>query len=1135
MSLIDAALNRSRTALATLVMLLAAGAVAFATIPKESDPDVNIPIIYVSLSHAGIAPEDAERLLVRPMEQELRAIEGVKEMRSTAYLGGANVLLEFDAGFDVDTALQDVREKVDIAKPELPDDTDEPTVNEVNLSLFPVLVVTLSGNVPERLLLRLARNTRDKIEGLASVLEANIGGDREELVEIVIDPVAIDSYELEAVTLLTQLGRSNLLVAAGVQDTGQGRFAVKVPGLFESLADVLTMPIKVSGDAVVTLGDIATIRRTFKDRETVARVNGQPAVALEISKRTGENIIETIAQVRALVEEERKDWPPEVDVRYTQDKSSDIRTMLGDLQNNVISAILLVMIVVVGALGVRSGLLVGLAIPGSFLTGILVLQILGLTVNVVVLFSLILSVGMLVDGAIVVTEYADRKLREGEPPERAYGLAAKRMAWPIIASTATTLAAFAPLLFWPGIVGEFMKFLPITLVATLSASLLMALVFVPVVGANLGMIARIVFVFVGVVGGAVLAGLAAFAGSSQLLGGDGTIVARLVTGVFAVAGAGGGTYVGIRAGGMVNRALSAVAPASEAAHMQAVAAGSDIDPTRLNGLTGYYARVLSLALHHPGKVLGLAAFVLVGSWVLYGVAGKGVEFFPEVEPPVAVLQIHARGNLSVAEKAALVEAVEARVLAVQAERGELDSIYTVAGNLAIQDDRAEDVIGTVNLEFTEWDRRRPANEILADVVGRTADLGGIIVETRKQEAGPPVGKPVQVQLSSNRPELLDAEVAKVRAYMNELEGLKDVEDSRPMPGIEWELIVDRAQAAKFGASIDTIGSAVKLVTKGLDVTQYRPDDADEEIDITARFPLDRRTIDQLDQLRIQTSAGLIPISNFVSRRPIPRTGQLRRVDGNRVMTVQADVLPGVLADDMVRAITAWLPSAAIDPRVAITFKGEDQEQKDAQAFLKKAFVVALFMMAIILVTQFNSFYSALLILSAVIMSTVGVMLGLLATGQPFGIIMSGIGVIALAGIVVNNNIVLIDTFDRLIKDEPDPRLAILRTGVQRLRPVLLTSVTTILGLMPMVLQINIDFVTRAVTQGAPSTQWWVQLATAIVFGLAFATVLTLIVTPSALMVRANIQSGAARRRQPPAQAAAPARPASAGGLPQPAE
>ena len=1117
MSIIDAALNRSRTAIAALVLLLASGIVAFVTIPKESDPDVNIPIIYVSLHHEGISPEDAERLLVRPVETELQSIEGVKEMRSTAYESGANVLLEFDAGFDADQALLDVREQVDIAKPELPDDTDEPTVNEVNLSQFPVLIVTLSGNVSERTLMRLARHTRDEIEGIPSVLDVNIGGDREELVEIIIDPALIDVYGLDATELLTQLSRSNLLVAAGALRAEFGQFAVKVPGLFENVGDILAMPIKVEGDSVISLSDIATIRRSFKDRDTYARVNGQPAVTLEVSKRTGENIIETIERVRDVVEAERLEFPPGVIVKYSQDQSSDIRTMLGDLQNNVISAVLLVMIVIVGALGLRSGVLVGIAIPGSFLSGILVLQTLGLTVNIVVLFSLILAVGMLVDGAIVVTEYADRKLREGEPPKVAYAMAAKRMSWPIIASTATTLAAFAPLLFWPGIVGEFMKFLPITLVATLSASLMMALVFVPVLGANLAPITQGLLNVVSIVAGAALpiivvrgilpgAGLALPAGPLLTVA---TIIPAIVC-----AGA-AWWFVGRRAGRSARHTLENPPRAA-----QTLAATDDADPLQVKGATGLYIRVLNTALRAPGVVLSAAFVVLIVAWGSYIAFGRGVEFFPEVEPDLAKVQIHARGNLSVDEMNQLVREVEQEVLALNDERGEFDSVYTLTGNLEAQDDAAEDIVGTIDLEFSDWQVRRPADEILADIKQRTDHLGGILVETVKEEGGPPVGKPVQVQLSATDPTLLAPEIAKVRAFFDGMEGLKDIEDSRPLPGIEWELSVDRAQAAKFGADIALIGNIVRLITNGLTVTDFRPDDSDDEIDIAVRFPEDKRTIDQLDRIRLTTDQGLVPLSNFVTRTPIPRTGLLRRVDGDRVMTVKADVEPGVIVDNKVQEIRAWLPSAEIDPRVTVTFKGEDEEQKAAQAFLQKAFMIALFIMAIILVTQFNSFYSALLILSAVILSTVGVMLGLLAIGQPFGIVMSGIGVIALAGIVVNNNIVLIDTFDRLKKQIGDPRRAILLTGAQRLRPVLLTSVTTILGLMPMVLQLNIDFASRAVTQGAPSTQWWVQLATAIVCGLAFATVLTLIVTPSALMLRANFQTRDTRRAERQARRAA---------------
>jgi multidrug efflux pump len=1106
MSLIDAGLNRSRTALATLVLLLVAGAFSFVAIPKEAEPDVNIPIIYVSMKHKGISPEDAERLLVRPMEAELRSVEGVKELRATSYLGGGNVVLEFEAGFNPDTAIDDVREKVDLVRPDLPDDTDEPTVNEVNLSLFPVLVVTLSGDVPERTLMRLARNLQDSIETVPEVLEAVIGGDRDELVEIVVEPQLLESYNVDPGALLDLLSRSNKLVAAGAIDTGQGRFAVKVPGLIENVNDILNLPVKVNDNAKVTFRDLTSVRRTFRDRNTVARVNGKPAVSLEISKRTGSNIIETIEQVRDIVLTESTEWPKSVTINFSQDKSVQVRTMLSDLQNNVLSAVLLVMIAVVGALGLRSGILVAVAIPGSFLTAILVINALGLTVNIVVLFSLILAVGMLVDGAIVVTEYADRKLREGEPPERAYGMAAKRMAWPIIASTATTLAAFAPLLFWPGIVGEFMKFLPITLVATLTASLAMALLFVPVLGANFATVSRY-FILIGATALGAIIGATIGNGILSAVFGDGPapgVAPLLATIIPGAAGTVGGWWIGRRLAAIVDRGLSR--PMVPPGYSKAGGMGEDdsIDLAALTGITAAYVRTLRGALKRPAIILSMAFATLIGSWVLYGALGKGVEFFPNVEPKQAAVQIHARGNLSVLEKASLVGEVESRILELQAERGEFDSVYSLSGNPDQQQkDVAEDVIGTISVEFVDWDQRRPADVILADIIARSGDLAGILVETRKQEAGPPVGKPVQVQLSSRNPDLLGTEVAKVRAFVDSLTGLKDVEDSRPLPGIEWEINVDRAEAAKFGADVSMVGNAVKFVTNGMKITDYRPDDSDEEIDIVVRYPYNDRTINQLDEIRLQTAEGLVPISNFVERVARPLTSQLRRVDAVRAMTVRADVLPGVLADDIVQQIRAWLLTAGIDPRVDVEFRGEDEEQKAAQAFLQKAFGVALFLIAIILVTQFNSFYSAFLILSAVIMSTVGVMLGLLIVGQPFGIVMSGIGVIALAGIVVNNNIVLIDTFDRLRKQVSSPLDAILMTGAQRLRPVLLTTVTTVLGLLPMVLQINIDFVTREISQGAPSTQWWVQLSTAIVAGLTFATVLTLVITPSALMLREN--------------------------------
>ncbi len=1028
-TIIDAAISRSRTVLSVLLLLLICGTYAYKAIPKESDPDINIPIIYVTLHLEGVSPDDAERLLVRPVEQELTAIEGIKELRSSAFQGGGNVILEFEAGFDSEKALYDVRQGVDRAKPELPADADEPNVNEVNIGLFPVLVVTLSGDVPERTLVRLARDLQDKVEGIGSVLEANISGDREELVEIVIDPELLESYGLNGTEIIQFVARSNKLVTAGNLDTGSGRFAVKVPGLFENVRDILDLPIKADKDSVIRVRDIATINSTFKDAQNFALINGQSAVALNVVKRTGENIIETIEAVQERVKEEQKNWPETVKVHYTLDRSSDIRTMLRDLQNNIISAVILVMIVIVGALGVRSAALVGIAIPGAFLSGVLILYMMGLTVNVVVLFSLILSVGMLVDGAIVVTEYADRRMREGIGRKAAYAEAANRMAWPIIASTATTLAAFAPLLFWPGIAGQFMRYMPITLIAVLLCSLAMALVFVPVLGALIGKAAK-----------------------------------------------------------------------QEGEDDAAVVIDKDGNLLRARGFTGGYARALAWVLRFPGLTLIATGCLLVGSQIAYGTFGKGVEFFPDIEPQYAVVLVHARGNLSVYEQRELVRDVETKIHTIEG----IKLIYTEAGKQQSSDDVAEDVIGKMTIEMHPWGTRPSVNHILESIRQETASFAGLHIETRKMEEGPAGGKAAQIQISSVHPERIEPMVNLVYEALESVGDFRDIEDSRPLPGIEWEMQVDRAQAAKFGIDLSTVGEYIRMITNGLKIADYRPNESKDEIDIVIRHAREERTLDQLDRVRIQNDLGSVPISNFVERRAIPATGTINRVDQKRVMTVKADLPPGINIDSKIDALKTWLENnkTRIDPLVTLEFKGEDEDQKEAQGFLVKAFGIALFIMAIILVTQFNSFYSALLILSAVIMSTIGVMLGLLIIGQPFGIIMSGVGVIALAGIIVNNNIVLIDTFDRLHNNtDMNTRAAIMQTGTERLRPVLLTTITTVLGLMPMVLQMNVDFIARDVSIGAPSTQWWVQLATAIAFGLSFSTVLTLFVTPAALMMR----------------------------------
>jgi len=1022
-ALIDAAFSRSRVVVMALIMVMSVGAYAYISIPKESTPEIPLPLFYVSTGLDGISPGDAERLLLAPLESEFSSIAGLDSLKSDAAEGFASLQLEFSAGSDTQLALDKVREAVDRAEGELPDDAYDVTVTEINTALFPIVTAILSGPVPERTLNALAEDLQEGIEGLPGVLEADIGGARTEFLEVLIDPTVFETYNLSFDELIGQIQRNNRLIAAGAIETGSGRIVLKVPGLIEGLEDVMAMPVKVRGNAVVTFGDVATVRRAFEDPNSFARINGQPALALEVTKRSGANIIETVAEVKALVAQMQVDWPENVKVTFLQDQSKQVKDLLSDLEANVIAAVILVMIVIVLALGTRSAILVGLAIPGAFLAGVIALWVMGYTMNIVVLFSLILVVGMLVDGAIVTTELADRKLQEGAAPKDAYSFAAKRMAWPIIASTATTLSVFFPLLFWSGMVGEFMKFLPITVILTLFASLFMALIFIPVVG------------------------------------------------------------------GLIGKRQPQSAGAKAALHAAEIG-----DPRDMGGFTGRYVRLLEWAITRPMATLLLALALLLGGFGLYGQFGKGVTFFPSVEPDFMQVQVRARDNFSIFERDALVRAVEDRLLGYD----EIASIYARSMMSAGQGD--EETIGTLQLELTPWDTRRTAAEIGEDIRADVTDIAGIDIQVQTESGGPSSGKPVNLEITGRDPQGQQDAVRQVRDLMDTIGGFTDVTDTRPVPGVEVSIIVNRAEAARFGADVSLLGQAVQLLTQGITVADYRPDDTDGALDIRVRFPREDRSLSELGSLRVPTAAGLVPISNFVTFAPTDRTGVIRRVDEKRVTSIEANVAPGLLVNDQVIALRTALENADLPDGVAYSFGGEAEDQQESMVFLIGAFVSAVFLMFVILVVQFNNFYQAFIVMSAIVFSIAGVLLGLIVTGRPFGIVMGGLGVIALAGIVVNNNIILIDTYNNLKKLGQSPLEAALRTGAQRLRPVVLTSVTTALGLMPMVIGLNLNVFTRDIVYGAPSTQWWTELSAAIAGGLVIATVLTLVVTPAMLML-----------------------------------
>lgn len=1036
--IVDFAIDHARLTLAVLIFLLLAGTMAYTTIPKEANPDITVPIIYVQLTQRGISPEDAERLLVRPMEAGLKSVANVKEMRASAFEGGGFVLLEFQAGFKADTALRDVRAKVEDTKRQLPSGADQPGVFEVNLSLFPIVTAILSGDLSERALDGFARQAKQTLEAeVPGVLSADLSGVRDQVVEVIAQPMLMKSYGVSLGPWVAAASQGNSVVAAGALDSPTGAFPIKVPGLIETPQDVLDIPVAAANNATVKLGDVADVRPTFKDATSITRVNGLPAIAIEIKKRSGANIIETVDGVKTAMARLQTSWPDAVKVNFIQDNSTTIRSLLGDLQNSVLTGVLLVIVIILFILGGRASLFVGIAIPASFLTGILGLQLFGLTLNIVALFSLILAVGMLVDDAIIVAEFAERRMSEGMKPREAYALAATRMAGPVTAATLTRIAAFSPLLFWPGLVGEFMKYMPITLIATLSASLVTALIFTPTLGALIGK------------------------------------------------------------------------PQPPADHHAAN--------------NSWYMRTVRLAIRRPGAVILLALALLGGVIYANGQLGKGVEFFPDVEPDTGAVLIHARGNLSLAEKDAIVRAVEGRLLAfvegkTDQHRPELETVYARAGSSnpgggGMSQDATEDVIGQIRFSFVNWQARRPAKQVMSAIREQTADIPGINVEVIAAQAGPPTGKPIQIQLSSDYAEALTAAARKVTAALATRSEVRDLDSGLPMPGIDWKLEIDKSEAARYGISVGAVGLAVQLVTNGVKITDYRPPSSDKAVDIILRYPEDRRTLGDIDSLRIETPQGSVPIGNFIKRVPAERVGIINRVAGHRVANVTANLAPGVNVAAVQEEVKAELAKADFGGLVTWKLKGSDQEQAQASAFLGKAFGAALFLIFAVLLLQFNKFSSVGLILFAVLLSTIGVLLGLMIMQQVFGIVMTMVGIIALAGVVTNNNIVLIDTYDRLRREGVDYAEAILTTCRERARPVLLTAITAILGVLPIAFGVNLDFVNREVTFGAPSTQWWIQLSTAIVFGLGFATVLTLVVTPAQLAAIAKFAAWQNRRRE----------------------
>ncbi len=1023
--MIDKILNSSKLLLTILFFLITFGFYQYNSLPRESDPDISLPVIYVSLYHKGISPTDSERLLIKPLEKELKNIEGLKKISSNSYQSGGNIVLEFDAGFNSEKALSDTRVKIDLIKNKLPKETDEPRVMEVNLSRFPVLAVAISGEVDERVLFKIAKSLKDDIESISEVLEVKTLGDRERLIEIIVNPRIVENYGLTNKDVLESIAKSNLMIPAGTLSNDKGSFNVQVPSLIESREDLLNIPIKSQSNSFIKLDDVAEVRDSFREKMGYARNNGEKAIILEVSKRTGENIIDVINKIKTIVNDRTKNVPEFININFFQDESEKIITQVNDLENNVILATIIVFIITLFFMGLKSSILVSISIPFSFLLSMIILSFFDVTINVVVLFSLILSVGILIDGAIIVVEYANRRANEGISKKKVFILSAKKMFIPVLASTSTTLAAFFPLIFWPGIAGEFMFFLPVTLLAILSSSLLMALFFIPVIG--------------------------------KVFGTDKNF------------------------------------DKEQQSNLKLLETGNLND---IKGIQGKYIEVLRYCLDNPKKLIVLTITSLISIQIFYSKFGKGFEFFPPIEPDYAEVVIHARGNFSAIEKDKIVNQVEKEVL----KNKSIENIYSRSGLIKGDNrDESEDVIGSIKIEFIDWRKRPNANVVIEELKLQTKRFSGIYIEFIKKQDGPPKDKDIEIEIMNNDENQLNVDTAFIYQFLKEKNWVKNIDTDLNIPGIEWEISIDRIKADQYGVDIQLIGNAIQMLTHGLKVTEYMPKDNDEEVDIVIKYEREYRTLDELDKILVEGKNGPVSLSLFVNRKPINKVGKITRKNSTRSKTIKFDVIEGTVANNKVLEITEWLKLSK-QLKSNVFFTGQEEDQNEAKEFLIKAFFIAVFLITIILIATFNSFYFCLIILSAIIFSTIGVMIGLIISGKPFGIIMSGIGVIALAGIVVNNNIVLLDTYKTLRMEGEKIKEAILRTGAQRLRPVMLTTLTTFFGLVPMAIGLNINFLDFEINFGSPSSQWWLQLSNAIVFGVMFSFILTLIITPCLILI-----------------------------------
>ncbi|MFC1818041.1 efflux RND transporter permease subunit [Thermodesulfobacteriota bacterium] len=1070
----DTAVSQRISVLVLALIILIFGTYCYRALPRESEPDITIPNVFVSTSYKGVASKDIETSITIEIEKKLKGLEGVKKIHSVSSEGLSSINIEFITGTDIDDALQKVRDRVDEAKNELPADLEEdPSVFEVNFSELPIVVFSLSGTCGIVCLKEIADDLKDDIEAIQGVLEAEVTGGIEREIRVEVFPEKLAYYNIPIFALQNVVTQENRNTSGGVIRLGEGRFQLRVPGEFESPDDIYHLIVGTHKGQAVYLKDVARVIDGFKDETSRSRLNGREAVNIMVKKRAGENIIAITDGVDELLERVQPTWPKGTEITKLMDKAKDTRNKVADLENNILSGLVLVVFVILFAMGIRNAILVSLAIPFSMLLSFTVLYLMDITLNMVVLFSLTLALGMLVDNAIVIVENIYRYLEQGVPRLEAAQKATSEVAYAVIGSTMTTLAAFSPMLFWPGIMGEFMSYLPLTLIVTLSSSLFVAMVINPALAA--------IFMKVRPANGKIS-----------------------------------------ETGKIKNPSAEEIARAGES-------------PVAISGpVLTVYTKSLQQAFNHKIVVILMAVCVLVlliQIWLLSVGLEKPVEFFPNIEPNAMYVNLDTPEGASLEYVDSVVRQVEeavngghmvpqdfgsaldqymasyepkehekkdGRKFFGPSDIANIDYIYAksvvTSGPGMMFDPNAPNHVGIQFIDLE--DRIRASSESMEKIRERVKNIPGAKITVAEQEEGPPTGAAINIEIAGDDFEILGGIAKTIRELIANVPFVVDIRDDYVEGTPTVRVKLDRQKAALFDLTTSNIGTALKTAYNGLEVSTYR--EGDEDYDITVQLSdTSRRVTDVLRELMLPTPSGkMVPLTTLARIEFAGGLGDIVRINHERVVTVKANVDENKIPGPVARAqAEEMLKSFPMPPGYRLTFTGEFEFQKESEEFLTKAFAIALFLIFLILVTQFNSVAQPFIIMTAVILSLGGAFLGLTVIGSPFGIIMTGVGVISLAGVVVNNGIVLVDYINKLRKRGYELREAVVAAGATRLRPVVLTAVTTILGLLPMVTGVSYDFHKLAISWVSESSQWWSSMAIVVIFGLMVATFLTLLVVP----------------------------------------